>query len=101
MKIRQLILLISIMFLSATCTAPKSIFETATNKKYIGKVINVTHMNQGWGLHSTFVQTEIEEFFVHEKLKIKEGTPCYVYANPQGTKVYVIWEGAKESYEIR
>ena len=96
---KSILIIFTVLLLS--CSSTKSILERTPNKKYVGKVVTVTHMNQGCGIKSTFVQTDSSDFFIWEKLKLKVGTDCYFYPNPSGTKIYVIWENCKNSREIR
>ena len=103
MKLKHLFLILTIVFLGATCTAPKSAFDSASNKKFMGNVERCTIINRGFPLGKfTMVDTDIgESFFIEEKVKINVGTPCYVFSNSSGTKVFAVWEGAKQYYQIR
>ena len=101
MKAKHLIIIITIILLNASCATQKSAFDSAHNKVYVGVVERVTVIKRGHMLGCfTIVDTDMDSFFVEGKLKVKVGTPCYYYSNPMGTKVYVVWDGAKQSYEI-
>lgn len=101
MKLKYLFIVLAIALICTACSTSKSTFDSISNKVYIGKVERVTVIKRGHMLgRFTMVDTDKDSFFVEGKLKIKEGTPCYYYSNPTGNKIYVIWDGAKEGYEI-
>jgi hypothetical protein len=95
------IILFLIVLVTLSCATTKSVFDTVENKKSLGKVISVKYTSQGFGYKSTYVITELEQFFISEKVKISEGTELFIYSNSDGTDIYVIWENAKKGYLIK
>jgi hypothetical protein len=96
------ILYIFILFFLFSCSTTKNVFNTINNKTFIGNVKSVTYIKYGYGLKSTLIITDIDEsLFICYKIRIGIGTPCYVYSNPTRTKIYLIWDCAKKSYEIK
>lgn len=100
---KQVLILFAIISLCATCIAPKSAFETAHNKKFIGNIDSVVVIKRQRPMGKfSIVYTDLpESFMIDSKVNVERGTPCYVYSNPMGTEVYVVWEDAKESYLIK
>lgn len=99
------IIFILFLILNFGCTTTFDI-NSIENKKFVGNVIGVRYVKNYITESSTEIKTDIlnnidENLFIWEKVKIKKGTPCYIFANKTGTEIYLIWDGAKQPLLIK
>jgi hypothetical protein len=101
-SVKNLVIFILFILLISGCALSKTPFDLTPNKKFIGDVTHVTITHGGYGMgYTTFVETDLpESFVINVRVKIKTGTPCYVYYEDMGTKIYVVWKNARKVYQI-